>query len=518
MTANEQLNKNNFVRGALVLSIGGFIAKILGAIYRIPLSNILGSYGMGVYQLVFPLYALLLAISSAGIPSAISKLISEKLTLNKQDEAHGVFKNALILLIILGTVGSVLLFLFADKIAAVQGNTDTVLAYKIISPSVLIVCIISAFRGYFQGRLNMAPTAISQIIEQAIKLGLGLGLIFIFKADVLTAVYLAVLAVTVSEVIAVVVLAVQYMRARDKSVIYTNIAFSKVAKEIFKLAIPITLCGAILPLTQLIDSALVINLIKLDATKLYGLYSGPVHSLINLPVVLSLGVATAAIPSISRSNISNDININDKINSAFKLTMLLALPSTVGLIMFSMPIVKLLYASLPLAELELASRLLQVSAVSVLLLSIVQTSTAVLQARNKLFVPLIILGVATIIKIVSNIILLPISNINIFGCAIATVICYMVAAIADLMYITIKGKVRLDIVKVFIKPFVATFVMSIAILIINGLGLANTSIGTIISLALAVVVYLIAVILFKVIDESEQTMIKNIIRKKKDVK
>lgn len=518
ITTKNDNKKNNFVTGALVLSVGGFIAKILGAIYRIPLANILGSYGMGVYQLIFPLYALLLAISTAGIPSAISKLISEKLTLQKYSEAANIFRNALIMLIILGSIGSFALFFSADAIAAVQGNADTALAYKIISPAVLIVCVISAFRGYFQGRLNMTPTAISQIIEQAIKLGLGLGLIYAFKADVLTSVYFAVVAVTVSEAVAVIVLFIQYLRARDKTVNYGDESFSRVTKQIFKLAIPITLCGALIPLTQLIDSALVINLIKIDATKLYGIYSGPVHSLINLPVVLSLGVATAAIPSISRSNVANDININDKINSAFKLTILLALPSTVGLVMYSMPIVKLLYASLPLNELVIASKLLQVSAISVLLLSLIQTSTAVLQARNKLFVPLLILGAATIIKIVFNVILLPIDNINIFGCAIATVICYLVAAIADLLYIIIKGNVRFDIVKVVIKPLAATIVMSGAILIINSLNLTNSVIGTLIAIMLAVVIYLIAAVLFKVIDESEQAIITNIIRKRKEAK
>ena len=214
----KSLNKNQggFLKSVFILSLGGFIAKLLGAFYRIPLTNIIGSYGMGIYQLVFPLFSLLLTISTAGIPVAVSKLVAEKAAVGQHKQAHKVFNTALVMLATFGLIGSALLFFLSNNIAALQGNGDAATAYKIIAPSVFLVCIISAYRGYFQGLMQMSPTAVSQIVEQVVKMTVGLVCAIKFMPDVIKSVNFAILGVTLSEVAATVLLFVMYLFQKRK--------------------------------------------------------------------------------------------------------------------------------------------------------------------------------------------------------------------------------------------------------------------------------------------------------------
>ena len=200
--------RNSFLLGAVVLSAGGFIAKILGAVYRIPLTNMLGSYGMGLYQLVFPMYSLVLTLSGVGFSMAVSKMVAARMEQEKTIEAKRVFTSALIILFILGVLNSLMLLLGGDLIAKIQGNANLGVLYRLISPSVLLVCLVSAFKGYFQGKMNMAPTALSQICEQVIKLAAGLYLAYLFMPDIEKAVGGAVFAITLSEGVALAVFAV----------------------------------------------------------------------------------------------------------------------------------------------------------------------------------------------------------------------------------------------------------------------------------------------------------------------
>ena len=283
----KSLNKNQggFLKSVFILSLGGFIAKLLGAFYRIPLTNIIGSYGMGIYQLVFPLFSLLLTNSTAGIPVAVSKLVAEKAAVGQHKQAHKVFNTALVMLATFGLIGSALLFFLSNNIAALQGNGDAATAYKIIAPSVFLVCIISAYRGYFQGLMQMSPTAVSQIVEQVVKMTVGLVCAIKFMPDVIKSVNFAILGVTLSEVAATVLLFVMYLfQKRKKTDDVGNLQpfdRKKTVKSLLILCLPITLSGLIIPLTQLVDSVLVLNILKTsNATELYGLWAGDRKSVV----------------------------------------------------------------------------------------------------------------------------------------------------------------------------------------------------------------------------------------------
>ena len=500
--------QNGFVKGAFVLSLGGMAAKILGAVYRIPLTNLLGSYGIGIYQLVFPMYTLLLTISSAGIPVAISKLVAENLSLGQRENAVKVFRTALLFLTLFGCLGSLMLFVAAGPLARLQGNPAAADGYRLLSPSILLVCVISAFRGYFQGKMNMAPTAVSQVLEQAVKMGLGIGLVRYALPDVFRGVAYAVAAVTVSELTAATYLGVRYFLQRERlRVPLRQSICGKTFRTVFFLSVPVTLSGLILPFTQLIDSVLVLRLIPLkNATSLYGLWTGPVHSLLNFPVVLTLGIATAVLPSVSRLKAAgNEAAERERSQTAFRLTVVAALPCAVGLFLLAKPIVKFLYGGLSEADWNVSAVLLQISAGSVLCLSVMQTATAILQGTGALYPPVRCLAIGTVLKILLNFLLIPLPQLHIYGAAIASVACYFVAGLLDFLYIIRKQKLHFGFADTVLKPLACVLAMTVGVLAFTYLSgeFLYTAKGTLLCIAFGGGIYLAAVAGLKVFDTKE---------------
>ena len=188
--------KRSFLKGAALIAAGGLLAKIIGALYRIPLTNLIGGHGIGLYQLVYPVYCLLLTVSATGIPSSIAKLTAEKLGRGESDKP--LFKTALCLFLWIGLIGALLMVALAPLLASLQGSREVMGGYFTLAPSVLLVSAISVLRGWFQGRNDMFPTAISEVIEQAVKVGFGLFFAYIFKDDIPKAVVFLLLSVSIS--------------------------------------------------------------------------------------------------------------------------------------------------------------------------------------------------------------------------------------------------------------------------------------------------------------------------------
>lgn len=498
------MKQRSFLRGAVILAIGGVFAKVLGAVYRIPLTNLLGSRGIGLYQLVFPMYTLLLTVSGAGIPVAISKLIARDLQCGNRSAAKRTFFSALGCLTILGGIGSAALFFAAEPLARLQGNLQAAACYRILSPSVLLVAVLAAFRGYFQGGLNMAPTAASQVTEQLVKTVLGLVLAYSAN-DAITGAKRAVFAVTASEVVAVLFVAVWYAWETLRSPRVKPAPEKRgTVREILLLAVPVTLGSLLLPFTQLVDSVLVMRLLPGDATQLYGLWSGPVHSLLNMPVVLTLGIATAVLPSVTGCYVAGDeAGLHEKCNLAFRLTTVLGLPCSVGLAVLAKPVVCLLYGGLTAAEQNLSAELLQIAAAGVLFLSLAQTSTAILQGTGRLYRPVAFLGIAALCKTVCNVLLLPKAGVH--GAAISSVVCYFVAGFADFLYIIVKYRFPADFDRIWLKPLTASAFMAVCVLCFCTFfrGFAQSAAGTLFALLLGVVSYGTAVLAMKVFSARE---------------
>ena len=436
--------KNTMLKGAFTLSVGAFVSKLLGALYRIPLTNIIGGYGLGLYQMVFPIYTLLLDFSGAGIPNALAKIISSKKNDVRENLAYNYLLTSVKVLCVLGVIFSLLMAIFSFPIAKLQGNHNAYYAYITLSPSVFLVCIISCFRGYFQGLMKMTPTAVSQIVEQIVKLIFGLLLSKLFINNLPFAVAGATLAITLSELFALILLYVCYRKHKNKCaqiLSYDRTEFKNRVKSILKTAVPITLIGISLPLSHVFDSFIVVNILKKyrnDATALFGLLSGVTCTVINLPVSICYSIATVSIPYISSEK--NLEVINKKTLKAILLTIALSLPNVLICFFFPKLIVKILFSGLKEVEKATSIRLIKLASINVFLLSLLQTTNAILIGRNKLYSPVLSMLIGVVIKVILSILLISNSKLNVYGGVIALIACYFVACLINLLMINKKGK------------------------------------------------------------------------------
>lgn len=434
--------KNTIIKGATYLGASTFLAKLLGAIYRVPLTNLLGSYGLGIYQMVFPLYSLLLDFSGAGLPSALSRLISK--SKDKHAIANQYLNVALRLFFVFGFIASGVMACFSGVIAKLQGDVNARLGYLYLSPAILLVAFISCFRGYFQGFMDMKPTAISQIIEQVVKLVVGVILVSIFLPNIERAVAGATLAITISEAVALLFLFIKYKKTNGKIRVafkYEKDRLYKDIKTIIKTTVPITLVGIMIPFSQVIDSFLTINILGKyleNATSLYGLLSGVVMTVINLPVSICYGLAMVAIPSLSGSK--SQTETNKKGAKIIFLTIAFSLPALIFLVIFAPFTISILYRGLNQVEKGIAVKLLRLTSPCVLLLSLVQATNAILIGRGRLYTPVLTLSFGVLVKTILNLLLLNNVNMNIYGGAIAIIACYFFVCLINLIVLRVKDK------------------------------------------------------------------------------
>ncbi len=415
---------NAILKGGLVLGICALISKIIGAMYRIPLTILLGSEGIGIYQTVFPFYLILLTLSSTGIPNALSKLIAEGKNPKK------VVYKSIIAFGSIGLVGTFLMILLAERISILQGNPSAKISYIAIAPSVFLVSVLSALRGYYQGLSNMKPTGISQVVEQVVKLIFGLLTVRLFGKTPAGGAFFAALSVTVSEIIAVIFV-IFYGRIKRQKPIEKEYLPVKI-KDIFKVVLPVTLTSIMLPLCRTADSFLVVNLIKRyseNAVSLYGIYTGAIESIVGVPVALCYGIAVSGLPIVSGSK-------QGKSHKKILLyTAILSVIAGILTFLFSDLAINVMYFNMAEAEKLTAQNLLKISALSVVLLPIVQATSLVLIGKDKLYRPAFSLFFGLIVKIILTLWLVNIPAVNIYGTAFSDIACYFVAGFLNLLYI-----------------------------------------------------------------------------------
>lgn len=475
------MKKNSFVFGAIVLAVSGLICKILGAIYKIPLTNILGSQGMGIYYLIFPIYAFLLSFTSSSFSTAISKRVSTYMAENKRLEAHLLFRAALVLLVVLGGVAAGLLIVLSRIISSLQGLENAFICYIIIAPSIMVVAAGSAFKGYFQGLQNMVPTAISQIVAQIIKLAIGFLLASVFvKRGVIFGTVGALLGVTLSETIGTLFFVVYYFIYKkahaNEFAFLKNLANKKPVvcqmKMIFKEAIPFTLSSIILPMSMVIDSFLIVNILKGQsfekgfATSLLGLNSGVINTLVSLPSTFSVGICMTIVPYITFALSKKNYNeISSKTALAFKLSLFIAIPCTFVFALFAPQILTLLYSGTftSIYEFNFATTLLILSAINVLYLSLLQLTTSLLQAINRSYVPVISLSIALIFKVICEVFLISNPYINIAGAVISNAVCYFISTAINIYYFKKQIKLKFSFYKMVVCPLISSLSMGIII-------------------------------------------------------
>ncbi len=435
------MEKNSIVRGATALAMGAFLSKLIGAIYRIPFTNLLGGEGLGLYQMVFPVYCVLLDFAGAGVPNAISKIIAGYKGEDARLYANSILKSSIKLLVLLGILGTLLMLVFSYPLASLQGNENAYLGYIFLAPAVFFVSLISAYRGYFQGKMKMHPTAISQIIEQLVKAGVGIIAVYLLLPNVPLAVGGATFAVSLAELIALLYLVILYKKQDKIAFTYDKSAFSSQARLIVRNTVPITLIGILIPLSQVIDSFLVVNILsayRTDATALYGLLTGTAMTVINLPVALCYGLATVAVPAVSSATDKKEKSVRAK--KTLSLTLLASLPCAVMCFILAPFITNLLFSGISAQQKLITANLLRILSPAIVLLSVLQTQNAVLIGNGKLYHPLVSMGTGILVKILLSIVLLPIAKINIYGGAVAIIACYFIAVLINLTLIIKKER------------------------------------------------------------------------------
>lgn len=484
--------KNSKINGAVVLFVAGLIGKVLGAIYRIPLSNLLGAEGIGLYQMAFPIYSFLLTILTGGVSTFLSRQIAIYRAKNQYAQISKSYKIARNISLIYGMVVCFILVVLAFPISLLQGNANAFGGYIAISLGFIFAAVLGAFRGYFQGFEDMTPTAVSQILEQSFKLIFGLVGAFVgIKFGTIWGVFGALLGISLSELISFI-----YLKLKKKSVQNTYVAVQDY-KYFIKQVLPIGLSYGVLPFSALIDSFLVVNLLVFGgfttsySTALYGVECGMILPLINMPNILISAIAITLIPAMSY-NKERCQNYTVNIYNIFKFVYIFILPCSVGVFVLSKQIITVVYPTLNFELLNVASNLLKLSTFEMFFLSFVTITNAMLQGIGKTKQPLYSLVIGVIIKTLLMIVLISNTNLNIYGLTLASFVGYFVAASINVYVLKKESNFRFNIAEVLL-PIVASMFM--CAFIIFYLGLLNA----INIITLLVVIFISAVIYFSVL-------------------
>ncbi|MBQ7113077.1 MAG: oligosaccharide flippase family protein [Clostridia bacterium] len=517
--------QSSFVKGAAILGIAGLIVKVIGAFFRVPLANHVGPEGMSYYEVAYPYYSGLLVIASAGLPTAISKMVSERVTMRDYRGAREVFRTAQMLLLVIGIVLGLLMFFLAKPLAASSGLDDAYLSFRAFAPALLFVSIMCAYRGYLQGMQQMSGTAISQIVEQLGKLLIGLALaIKLLPKGPQYAAMGAIIGVTASELIALIAIFLIYrMRKKgfdaklSRSPQTKPRGFGVIAKSLLAIAIPVTIGASISSLAGIVDVALIINILTNNlgyetkvAQTAFSLLRTNVTTLTNMPGVLTMALAMSLVPAISAGiarRESGSVRLASRLG--LKLALIIGIPCATGLFVLAAPVISLLYPNLTAAELALATDLMHTASIGVIFLSMVQTMTGVLQGMGKQNVPVFNLFLGFLLKVAVLLVLMNIPSVNIQGAAVSTVVCYAFAGIADTVYTARRARLKLPVFDVFLKPLLASLMMGAAVHFAYGYlaGGGHTTLATLASVCAGVGVYGILAVLLKMFSYDELALI-----------
>ncbi len=465
--------KNSFVRQAAILAISSLLVRFIGFLYRLPLTKLIGDEGNGIYSAGYYLYTFFLIMSSAGLPAAISKMVSERIAKHEYKNAHLVFKISLIIAATVGFSASLLIGFGARQFSNMIGSPKSFYAIVTLSPTVFIVAIAAVFRGYFQGLKNTVPTAISQVIEQIFNAFFSVLMAFILvKKSVELGAAGGTVGTGIGAFVGLIVIVLIYYLQRQNILMDCqsdlsngNESVKKISFELIKTAVPIIIGTAIFSVTNLIDMKMVMtcltangNFTEHEADILYGQLTGKYVVLTTLPVSIATSVATAIVPNIAESFVLKNMDtVKNKIDTALRLTMILSIPAAVGIGVLGHQILLLLFPSYPGG-----GNLLIVGSISIIFLALAQVSTGILQGIGRVKTPAIAAFFGAFAKIPLNYVLISNPRINVLGAVISTIACYFVASMIDLAMLAHAIKTLPDIIGALVKPLAASMIMGLS--------------------------------------------------------
>lgn len=523
MTALQKASNNRkqtFLGGAAVLALATAAVKVIGAIYKIPLNRLLGKSGFGYFNTAYDIYAVLLMVSTTGLPVAMSRMISESRTLGRTRQIRQVYSVSRLVFLLLGGIGAGGMAILCHQLSSVMSQKESWFAILCLSPAVLFISLISADRGFFQGQSNMMPTSISQVLEALVKLAVGLIAAWIFKKQTGSMIYAAggaILGVTASTVASYLYLVQKRRRAMVELDVElcedeTVLSRKQTARQLLSIAVPITLGAAGMQLIIAIDGAVYMARLKgaagfatETANDMKGIYNF-CQTIFNMPCAFITPLTISVIPAITEQLTRRASRAaNTVAESAIRVTSLIAMPCSVGLIVLAEPIMGFLghYAG---ADLVLAAKLMRILGVCVGINSLVLIVTAILQAHGYVYLPVLNLAIGGIVKVIVNFVLVGNPKINIVGAPLGTLACYLLISGLDIFAMKRVLSRPPAVLRNVWKSAVAAVLMGAVAWLVNrvlagaGLSAAIRAAG---SILVAVVVYAVLVLLLKIITKDD---------------
>lgn len=518
--------KQNYLHGAAILAVGVVIQKILGAIYKIPIGIIIGDEGYSHFLIAYNIYSLFLTLATAGLPVALSRMISEANTKGRPMQARRIFNIAWLAFLVLGAICSIILYLFPTEFAVMLHDVEAAQSIRVLAPTVFFVCLTSAYMGYCQGHQNMIPTTIAQVLEVTVKTVVGLALAWYLVSlgkSTPVASAGAISGVTAGGIAAFIYMLIYKKRNyRDVPTANPDIPEprGKVFASLVKIAIPISLGASCLALINLMDSSLSMGRLQSaagfsyeDAKILYGVY-GKTQIIYNLPAAIITPLTISIVPAIAASMSRGERAGASRIaENSLRIAAVIAMPMGVGLSVLAYPIMNVINPGSNAAGPEL----LTILGIASFFVCMALVMNAILQASGNEMYPVYAMIAGGLVKITVNWFLVANPGINIVGAPIGTLSCYIVMCVMDYIFICTRLDKRPNLVKILAKPLLACVAMGVVAHTVYSLlaGYLGVTAGTwshmalamVAAILLAVVVYFVAVIATRAVTADDMKLI-----------
>lgn len=514
----------NYLHGAAILTAGVLIMKILGFIYKVPIGNVIGDDGYSMFLATYNVYNVFLTLATAGLPIALSRLISEANAEGRVMQARRTFSVAWCTFFVVGLLCSLFMFLFPNWLATdVLHNPPTALSIRAMSPAVLLVCLVSAYRGYCQGYGNMIPTTVGQVLEVLVKVVVGLALAAVvmkLTGDKAKGSAGAIFGVTVGSLAALVYMWLYKLRNyRYMPVEMPDRPEShkKILRHFLRIGVPIALGSCVLALLNLVDSSLCMGRLQTaagfslnQAQTLYGVY-GKAQTLFNLPAAIITPLTISVVPAVAAAVVRGENDNATKISEdSMRISAVLSMPMGVGLMVLSYPIMKIIYPG----SHSSGPALLAIMGLASFFVCIVLMENAVLQATGNELLPMYSMIAGGLVKIAVNWFLVARPDINIYGAPIGTLVSYLVMCVMNFVFMCVVLDKNPRLGAILLKPLLCSALMGGCAWAVYGLGtklLGTGRLFMLLSAALAmlaaVVVYLLSIVSVKGVTSEDMTLI-----------
>ncbi|WP_455714997.1 putative polysaccharide biosynthesis protein [Anaerosporobacter sp.] len=520
--------QNNFIVQGGILAIASLLSRIIGLLYRVPMTNIVGSEGMGYYNIAFQVYNLALIISSYSMPLAVSKLVAAYTVKKEYKNSYRVLKVAMIISGISGLVVSLIVYFGADFLAGVVFKYPrSAIPLRMVAPNIFLMAIIGTLRGYFQGKNTMMPTSASQLLEQIVNAFVSVFAAYNFmvanSASANIAAYGAAggtLGTVVGSCTALLFLGFVYFAYRPimkKQIRRDTMSPVENYPSIFNMMLitiaPVVLSQTVYQLSGVLDNALFGNIMHSkgftadETSALLGIYSSKYSILVNVPVAIASAIAASMVPAIVRARVQGaHREVKKKIHVAIKFNMIIAIPSAVGMTVLAQPILNMLFPTKDETEAQLAIHLLMIGSIAIVFYALSTISNAVLQGINKMSIPVKHSAISLAIHVAIVAVLLKYTNMNTYALVIGNITFPLVVCILNWISIAKLLRYRQELIQSFIIPTICSFLMGIvAFLAYKGIHfvIPSNAFATVMAIGVAAAAYFALLILFRGVTEDE---------------